>query len=191
MKPKRNLDANAYAALLEKLGACEEARNESRDQSLRKRWITNPSGSNLLWLAARVGVSKKKVGLALCEIASRVTTDDEQWHDFWKIFKSWCFGKATLKKVMGADAANDTAANDTAAYYAAFYANYATTAAAANAAHCAGAAGAAYYTTTAANYAKVQREAATVVRRHITADDIFDKLKIKETKTRKESPWPT
>ncbi len=189
MSANRNLSADDYAKLLDKLGACEEAREASKGDSLRRVWQRCLRGDWLLWLAVKVGVDRKLIVMAACASARTalkyVAEGEARPLKAIETAEAWCRGDATLEEVRTAGgvgaAAHAYAAADYAAY-AAYAAAHADDYAAAAADYAAAAADCAH---AYAARDKALRRCATIVRRHITADDILDAIGVKSESEKK------
>src|SRR5512141_427970 len=124
-----------FAAVLRRLGACQEAREWAAGKSLDEVYSQLERADWWLWLAAKAGVERKRVVLAACACArtalKRVPAGEGRPLAAIELAERWARGEegVTLEQVR-------TAA-DAAAYAAAAYAAYAAYAAAAYAAYAA------------------------------------------------------
>jgi hypothetical protein len=137
------------------LRPCSEARRWIRSQSgtAYALWRRCDRGDWLLWLAARAGVDRRLVVLAVCDCAETALVHASPGEDRPRFAietaRRWARGDATIGEVRAA--AYDAAAADAAAaYYAAAYAAYA-----------------AYYAAAYAARSASLTESARIVRRRI------------------------
>ena len=129
------LSAKELSALLDKLGACPEAKEWAEGKTLRKAWSTCERGDWMLWLAgSKVGKngwpSRKVVVLAACDCAEttleHVPAGEDRPRKAIEMARLWAHGKATLEEVRSAAYAARAAENAAhAASYAAHAASYA------------------------------------------------------------------
>ena len=124
------MNEKEFAALLHRVGACEEARMWAKGKSLEQVWRTCKRGDWMLWLVGRMSdrdgwPTRQAVVLAACDCAATVLQyvprNEERPANAIKVARSWAVGKASLDEVR--DAANAAYAAAYAAYAAAYAAN--------------------------------------------------------------------
>jgi hypothetical protein len=151
-KPKRAAPVKAIA-ILEKLGACGDARELADGKTAKQAWETCERGNWMLWAAGAAKVDRKLVVQAACDCARLalkfVPAGEDRPRIAIETAERWVKGEATLDEVRNAYAAANAAyAAAYAAANAAANAAYAAANAAANAAYAA-----AYAAANAANAA--------------------------------------
>ena len=115
--------AAQFAVLLDEqhLNACQEARewvaqgNGGKGLSLKQAWQSCHRGDWLLWLAGRVGVDRRALGLAACDCAETASphwTADIELACIWAIdaARRWARGETDLEEVEAAAWAAEAAA---------------------------------------------------------------------------------
>jgi hypothetical protein len=177
----------AARSVLAELEACSESREwlDGFRGSVPRAWAACARGDWLLWLAARVGVDRRLIVLAACDIAETALIHVPAVEDRPRIAietaRRWARGEATVAELRAAAYAAAYAASASATHRAAVAA-YATHRAAASASADADA----YATHRAAAYvaeadasarASSLRASAEIVRRHIPADVIVAALR--------------
>ena len=106
--------------MLDDLGACEESLDwlkEKKPSNVYQAWRSCPRGDWLLWFAAKIGVDRRLVVAAACEIARDALPifegkypDDNRPRKAIETAEEWCKGKATQEQVRMAAAAATAAA---------------------------------------------------------------------------------
>jgi len=183
--------------MLDDLGACEESLDwlkEKKPSNVYQAWRSCPRGDWLLWFAAKIGVDRRLVVAAACEIARDALPifegkypDDNRPRKAIETAEEWCKGKATQEQVRMAAAAAAAAAADAAAAAAAADAADAWAAAWAAAADAWAAAWAAADAADAADAAadaaaadardKALQKYAAIVRKHISWRMVKERMK--------------
>jgi hypothetical protein len=108
------MDAERYQNLLAKLGACPEARHAADGKSLAEVWKTCERGDWMLWLAARVPVSRQLLVLAACDCVepSLQYTTDPRPAECIAVARRWALGEATNDELQAAARAAARAAGE-------------------------------------------------------------------------------
>ena len=129
------MNAEEYQKLLARLGACNEARVEAQNKSLKAVWETCNRGDWMLWLLAKLVLDRKLLVELCCDCAEPalkyVPVDEYRPAEAIRIARLWVADKATIEEVTAAASAAEAASPSAAAWAASWEASRAAASAAA------------------------------------------------------------
>ena len=97
------MDNAKLKAWLRSLGACCESLEWIGDRDLVTAWTECPRGDWLLWLAAKVGIDRRRLVMTACATAREamqfVPAGEDRPRIAIETAEAWCRGEATIEQV--------------------------------------------------------------------------------------------